>query len=50
MVTLHGRGPTSTPLAGQAQIVCAFASDMSFAHMVLSGVSKSAEGVIFDVV
>lgn len=35
MITLDGRSSTGAPLAGQVQVVCALAPDMSFAYMIL---------------
>lgn len=35
VVTLDCRGAAGTPLAGQVEVVCAFATDMAFADVVV---------------
>lgn len=35
VVTLHSRGAACAPLARQVQVVCAFATDMALAYMIL---------------
>lgn len=35
VISLHGSGAAATPLASEVQIVCALATNMAFAYMVL---------------
>lgn len=40
MITLDGRGPTGAPSADEIEVVCALATDMTFADMVLNCASS----------
>lgn len=48
VVALDRRGATGTPLAGQVEVVCAFAADMAFADVILQAGGWSAWGMAWQ--